>query len=213
MNDSDLKRTERLAFRAAVDTGLWDVLIAAVVSMLALAPLLSGYLGDFWSSAVFLPLFAAVFLTIRAVQQRIVIPRVGAVKFGPERMARLRRLTVVMLVVNIAALVLGAFAAARGGVGGATLYPAGLALVLLMGFSLGSYFLSIPRYFVYGLLLVAAPLVGEELWQRGHATHHGFPVVFGVAAVVILVGGLVRFARHVVWAGGAERPGRGDVRG
>ena len=75
--------------------------------------------------------------------------------------------------------------------------PLSLSLILLSGFSLGALFLQIPRLFAYGLLLGAAPLVGEALFQRGLASHHGFPIVFGVGAVTILVSGVVRFVRFL----------------
>lgn len=201
MNGKDLKRTEQSAFRAAVDTGLWDVLIATVLAMFAIGPMLSVHLGDFWSSAVFVPVWVAVYFALRVVQERWVVPRVGIVRFGPRRTLRLRRLALTALVVNIVAFALGLFAATRSGPPGSDLYPVGLALVLLAGFSVAAYFLGIPRYFLYGLLLGGAPLAGEALFRRGYATHHGFPVVFGVAAVVILSSGLLRFARHVVRAG------------
>jgi hypothetical protein len=214
MNGSDLKAAERLAFRAATDTGLWDILIAAVLSILALGPMLSPYLGDFWSAAAFLPVVVGVYLGIRVVHERVVVPRVGVVRFGAPRLARMQRLTAVMLVVNVVALALGVFAAVRSSTQGYELFPVGLALVLLVGFSAAAQVLGVPRYFHYGGLLLAAPLVGEELWQRGLVAHHGFPVVFGVAAVVILAGGLLRFLRHVVRAGPeAARPVQSDTNG
>ena len=60
-----------------------------------------------------------------------------------------------------------------------------------------AFFLEIPRVFAYGILLAASPLVGEALFLRGYASHHGFPVVFGVSAVAILVSGIVRFVRFL----------------
>lgn len=44
MTITDLKVTERNAFRATADDGLWDLMIASVVAMFAIAPLLSGSL-------------------------------------------------------------------------------------------------------------------------------------------------------------------------
>jgi hypothetical protein len=66
-----------------------------------------------------------------------------------------------------------------------------LSPILLVGFSLAAYFLNIPRYYVYGLLLAVAPFVGERLYRGGHASHHGFPVVFGGAAALITAVGLI----------------------
>lgn len=195
MDDIDLVEVERRSFRAATDTGLWDIVIASVVSLLAIGPLLSDRLGDFWSSAVFLPVWAGVFWAIQVVGKRVVAPRVGTVRFGTYRKRRLRRLGVVGLVANLVALVLGVVAAVKGPSGGEWTYPAGLSLVMLVGLSLVAYYRDVPRYFLYGLLLAVGTLVGEVLFRRGQASHHGFPLVFGVAAVLIAAGGLLRLAR------------------
>lgn len=214
MTDMDLVEVERRSFRAATDTGLWDILVASVVAMLAIGPFLSVPLGDFWSAAVFVPAWAAVFLGILVVHRRVVAPRVGTVRFGPYRQRRLRRLGVVGLVVNVVALAVGTVAALQAPSGGQWTYPVGLALVMLVGFSLVAYYLEVPRYFLYGLLLALAPLVGEELFRRGQASHHGFPLAFGMAAVVIAGGGLLRFVR-VVWGRRPlpDSPGTGTSRG
>ena len=198
MTDRDLMDAERQSFRAGVDTGLWDVLIAVLFSMFAIAPLLSSRLGDFWSSAVFIPVWALAFLAFWLVQVRVVVPRLGTARYGQYRQRRLRRFVAVMLVVNVVALAAGTLAAFRMDLADGWIYPVVLGLVVLSGFSLGAYTLDIPRYFFYGILLVGAPLVGEVLWRRGYVSHHGYPVTFGVAALAIAATGLVRFQRHVL---------------
>jgi hypothetical protein len=192
MIDVELKQIERSTYRAVADSGLWDVLLATIVSMLAIAPLLSVHLGDFWSSAVFLPVFAVVLLVIHVVKVRVIEPRVGAVEFAEPRRRRMVRLNIVMLVVNIVALALGSVAVLGG-----PIVAFGMSMVILVGFTLASFLLEIPRVFFYGLLLAAAPIVGESLFVRGLASHHGFPIVFGISAVVILVCGIVRFVRFL----------------
>ncbi len=197
MNAIDLRTEERNAFRSVTDTGLRDMMIASVVAMFAIAPLLSGRLGDFWSSAVFLPILAAVYLAIRFVHGRLIVPRVGQVQWGAVRMSRLRRLGVAMLLVNIAALVFGgvAFLLAERGVTGPSVFSVPFSLIVLVLFSLLAYAMSVPRYFVYGLVLAGGLPVGEWLFQQGYASHHGFPIVFGTAAAVIALIGLAKFTR------------------
>jgi hypothetical protein len=196
MTEDELRRLERSTYRAAADSGLWDMFLAGVLAMLAIGPLLSVRMGDFWASAVFVPIWVAALVAIRIVQARVVRPRLGRVEFAPRRKRRLASLGVVMLAVNLVAVVLGVVAAARVPTGGA-LAPLGLSLTLLVGFSTAAFFLEIPRVFGYGVLLAAAPPVGEALFQGGHASHHGFPVVFGVSALVVLLSGIFRFVRFL----------------
>lgn len=197
MIDTDLRRIERSTYRSVVDSGLWDLFLASVVAMFAIAPLLSVHVGDFWSSTVFLPLFAAILVMIRVVQARVISPRMGAVEFARSRRRRLVVLSVIMLVVNVIALVVGLVVSTRAPVLNGQIVPLGMSLAILVGFSLAAFFLDIPRVFFYGLLLAIAPPIGEALFRRGYASHHGFPVVFGVCATVILVCGIVRFIRFL----------------
>jgi hypothetical protein len=212
MASKTLAEAERSTFRAAADTGLWDLFVASVVAMFAIAPLLSVRLGDFWSSAVFLPIWAVVYLALRSVKERIVVPRVGVVEFGTYRKRRLRSLSLILLVVNLVAFAVGILAATS--TTPAPWAPIFFSLVVLAGFSLAAHFLSIPRIVLYGLMLAAAPLAGEWLFRQGHASHHGYPIVFGLAAVVIAATGLIRFRRRVLShrpAGDAHSEGTDDA--
>lgn len=200
MLDRDLKVLEQRTFRTVTDDGMWDVLIAGVFAMFAIAPLLSETLGDFWSSAIFAPIWLAAYLLIRVVRHRVVAPRVGTVRFGTDRQRRLRQLGIVMVVVNVIAAIVGTVAfigvqmewlhLGDGSIG----YPLALGIVVLVGFSVAAYITSITRYYLYGLMLAVAPLVGEWLWRRDLATHHGYPIVFGVAAATIFITGIARLA-------------------
>ena len=193
----DLRAEERSAYRAATDTGLWDILIASVATMFAVGPLLSTRLGDFWASAVFIPIWVVIIFGLRLVKERFIAPRIGEVRWGPARTARLKRFGVAMLVANVVALGLGALAylATEWGYSGLWVFPISFGLIVLALFSLLAYAVSIPRFFFYGLLLAVSSLIGELLFRQGLVTHHGFPVIFGIAAVAIALLGLIRLGR------------------
>ncbi|NIN72494.1 MAG: hypothetical protein GTO46_11370 [Gemmatimonadetes bacterium] len=101
-------------------------------------------------------------------------------------------MSLVLVVINVAALAAGTFFALRFGSVAALTPVIFLSLTLLVGFSLAAYFLNIPRFFLYGLVLAVGPFVGEWLWRRGYASHHGYPVVFGIAAAAIAAVGLIK---------------------
>lgn len=193
MIDTDLKKIERATYRASMDSGLWDIFLASIIAMLAFAPLLSVRMGDFWASAIFLPVYAVILVVIRILTTRVIQPRIGVVELARPRRQRLRALTVIMLVVNVVALVVGLVVATRSPVPEGPIVSFAMSMVMLVGFSLASFILEIPRLFFYGLMLAAAPLIGETLFIRGYASHHGFPIVFGVSSVVVLISGIVRF--------------------
>jgi hypothetical protein len=192
-----LKSAERKAFQATFMDGLWDVFLGCFALEFAVAPLLSESLGDFWSSAIFLPFWGLAYLAIHTVRKHVVQPRIGTVSFGKARKEKMRRFSVVMVAANLVIFLLGllAMVGVVKGVGVIGSVTGLLGLFLLAAFSIAAYMLDFPRLYVYGLLAFAAPLVGEWLYQNRGAAHHGFPIVFGFTAAVMIVTGLVLFFR------------------
>jgi hypothetical protein len=194
----NLKNAERKIFRrATIDDGLWDIVIAGFALEFAIAPLLSPMLGDFWSSAVFVPFLGVMFLAIWLMRKYIVRPRTGVVKFGKQRIGRLKKFTLVMLIVNVVALILGFVAAFYFHAVSGQMIAIVFGLILLTFFSLAAYFLDYTRLYVYGLLLGIAPFVGEWLYSSYGASHHGFPITFGFISGVIFLAGLITFVRFL----------------
>lgn len=193
-----LKEAERKAFTSAFEDGLWDIFIGSVVLMFAIGPFLP--LGDFWSSAVFLPFWALVYVGIRVVRKYMVKPRVGLVRFGRARIAKLRRFTLLALAFNVIVFVLAIVSVYHFDGPGWT-HTVRFSLVVLVGFSLAAYFLGFARLYLYGALIALSPLIGEGLYRQLRVPHHGFPVTFGITAGIIIVVGLVKFVRLV-----RERP-------
>jgi hypothetical protein len=190
-----LKEAEQKAFRMWYDDGLWDVLLGSVFLMFPVGITLSPSLGDFWSSAAMVPVWAVVWLVIWQVRRRVVTPRIGTMRPGPARRAVLFRFTIVMLVANVAGLVLGLVAALTVGRIPGLLTGIIFGMMLLAGCTFAAYMLGFSRLYVYGLMLGLCPPVGEWLWSQGILAHHGFPVMFGTAAGVMILVGLVIFIR------------------
>jgi len=165
--------------------------------MFSIAPLLSPMLGDFWSSAIFAPFFGVLFLAIWLTRKYVVKPRTGVVKFGKQRIGRLKKFTFVMLIVNVVALILGFVAAFYFHALSGQMIAIIFGLILLTAFSLTAYFLDYPRLYVYGLLLGIAPFVGEWLYSNHGASHHGFPITFGFISGVTFLAGLITFVRFL----------------
>ena len=190
-----LKEAERQVFKTIFQDGLWDVFIGCIVLQFAIAPLLSVSLGDFWSSVVFLPFWGLVFLAIRLIRKYVITPRIGIVKFGRARQVKLRKFTIVMLVLNVISLFLGTVAALNFGVVPGWVTTAIFGLIVLNGFCIAAYFLDFSRLYVYGIMFVLSFVVGELLYTYLQVPHHGYPVAFGFTATVIILTGLVILIR------------------
>ena len=192
-----LKEAERKAFRFTFQDGLWDIFISFFPLQFAIGPLLSPIMGDFWSSAIFLPVWGLAYLAIWLVRKYVVKPRIGMVKYGSARRLRLARFTLIMLLGNLAIFALGIVVYVNFATLSGVLIAVILGLFWLIGFSMAAYFLDYPRLYFYGLLLSVSPLVGEWLYSTYGVAHHGFPVTFGFSAGVMILSGLVTFVRFL----------------
>jgi hypothetical protein len=200
MNDQiSLKAVERKVFVSFFQDGLVDIFIGAFFTQFVFALYLSESLGDFWSSAVFVPIWGLLFVILWLVRKYVVKPRVGEVKFGEWRVKRLMRFNVIILVVLLGSAILAAISAATFDLlpDWMPLAPLSFSITLLIGFSLAGFFLDYTLFYVYGVLLAAAPIVGEWLWTNMNVPHHGFQVTFGFASAVMILVGLVRLIRLI----------------
>jgi len=192
----DLKEADRRVYAVSFDDGLVDIFLSSFVLMFALAPLLSVYLGDFWSSAIFLPLWGVIYLVIRWIRKNVIKPRSGVVKYGPMRRKKMTIFTGIMMALNVIFLILGlvAFFIPQGP-GWTITIP--FSLMLLVSFSLAGYFLAVTRFYVYGLMLAGGFFLGEWLYQTYGVSHHGIPIVFGISAAIIFLTGLIKFFKFL----------------
>lgn len=192
-----LKDAERKVFRITYNHGLWDVFLGCFFLIFVIGPYLSSSLGDFWSSFVFLPFWGAVFLVIQLLRKLVIAPRMGIVHFGSVRKTKLMKFSFVMLAINIVAFILGLVAALNFGKVPGQMYSITIGLTLLIGFSFAAYILDFSRLFLYGLFVGLSPLIGEWLWTHGYASHHGFPITFGVSSGVMILVGVALFLRFL----------------
>jgi hypothetical protein len=195
--DIGLKEAERKVFRTRFDDGLWEIFIGTFAWYFVIALFLSRRLGDFWSSAILIPMMGIAAVLIWLVRRYVVTPRAGVVKFGPLSINRLVKFVFVMLVINIVAFILGVTAALRFEVTSGWIINGVFGLILLSFFTCAAYLLVFPRLYFYGLLFGLSPLVGEWLYIHWQVPHHGLPVTFGITGGIILLTGLVVFIRFL----------------
>jgi hypothetical protein len=190
-----LKEAEQKVFRTAYNDGLWDIFLGCFFLTFVIILYISPILGDFWSSVAQLPFWALAYLTIRLIRRYVVTPRIGRVTFGQARKTKLTKFTVVLLVFNVIAFILGAVAALSFGSVPGQMFSIILGMILLIGFSIAAYLLDINRLYIYGLLVGLSLLVGEWLWTYGYAAHHGLPITFGISSGIMILVGLTVFVR------------------
>lgn len=198
MNNISLKELERKAFRSVFQDGLWDIFIGFLFTQFAIAPILSvrGF-GDFWSSAALFPVYMIVLAFVMVLKKYVVAPRLGMVQFSQKRKSKFKKLIFMTNIILVIGIIAGAFFVDLSHLKIKWLFPATFSLILLIGFSVAAYLLDLARYYVYGAMNSLAVIVGELLYQFAGASHHGFPMAFGVTSIIMIVTGIILLIKFI----------------
>jgi hypothetical protein len=190
----NLKEAEQKAFVANYQDGLWDILVGYIVSVFAIQPFLREPMGENWSTAVFFPIGILIWLIFLWVRKYVVVPRIGLVTFSRARRKRVSWTFFSVFTVNFVARFLGfdLLELLENPGWEETLRFGVLPLAL---FFIPAYFLKFRRLYVYGILVAGSPVISELMFRQWGTAHHGFPIVFGITAAIIIAIGVVLFTR------------------
>lgn len=192
MNRFDLNELERKAFRSVFQDGLWDIFIGFLFTQFAIAPFLSERgLSDFWSSAALFPIYMIVLAGVMVLKKYVVAPRLGMVQFSKKRKSKFKRLILMTNIILVIGIIAAVFFVDLSNLNIKWLFPATFSLMLLIGFSIAAYMLDLVRFYIYGAMNSLAVVVGELLYKFAGASHHGFPVAFGVTSSIMILVGIV----------------------
>ena len=209
----DLKELERKAFRSTFQDGLWDIFLGLLLLNMGIGTRLGAMLGEtemspmsLLGSMVPLIAFAAVvLLAFWAGKKFITTPRIGLVKFGPQRKAKMKNFRAVLflsVLLGVIMLILGWAAFTGNGLPWwVTEIPLPLyvwPLQTIIVFGLGAYFLDVTRFYAYGVLYGLPFPLGILLVENTDLTVLGsMAITFGVAAGVMMLIGAVLFVRFL----------------
>ncbi|UCC11564.1 MAG: hypothetical protein JSW02_09460 [candidate division WOR-3 bacterium] len=194
-NNTDLKKLERKAWTSYHNDGLGDIFLGCVIMMFALAPFLSRTgLGDFWSSAVFVPFLILIYVSIVVIRKKIIIPRIGLVNFGRVRRKRLLAFNIIIFFILLISLILGVVSL-RNTISQTWMHNLRFIAVVLICFGFAGYFLGFLRLYIYGLLVALSIPLGEWLYSHIGIPHHGFPMTFGITSGIMIATGIFLYIR------------------
>lgn len=200
----NLTNIEKKAYRSTFQDGLWDIFLGLILLIIAVIALLSNRgMPEKRQMTVLILLQAVALAAFIAGKKRITVPRMGLVKFGPQRKAKIRKSRMVLVgsvVAGIGVFVV-AMLAMRGRSAGRSsllsLLPLAWVVNAIVVFSLLGYYLDCRRLYAYGLLF-ALP-VPFDMAIKKFAGVNLSPVTFAVPAIIMLIVGtalLLSFLRQ-----------------
>ena len=197
-----LKELERKAWTSSFQDGLWDIYLGLLLLAMAVWALLSDVgFSESLGMAIFIGLEVLAMLVLWAGKKIVTIPRMGRVRFGPKRKAKLNWVRVILFIsVLVGAGVFVAGLATRANrpewLNATLIFPAAWMVNAIVVFSLGAYFLDFNRLYLIGVMY-ALPVPLDIMFREFTDIDLSF-LAFGVPAVVILLTGtvvLIRFLR------------------
>ena len=197
----NLKELERKAWTSYFQDGLWDIYLGLLLLAMAVWALLSDVgFSESWGMAIYIGLEVLAILVLLAGKKMITVPRMGRVKFGPRRKAKLNWVRVVLFIsILVGAGVFVAGLAVRSDrpewLNASFFLPAAWVVNAIVVFSLGAYFLDFSRLYLIGVMYaLAVPL--DIVFRKLADIDLSF-IAFGVPAMVILITGLGVFIRFL----------------
>jgi len=197
----NLRELERKAWKSVFQDGLWDIYLGLLLLAMAVWALLSDVgFSESLGMAIYIGLEVLAILVLLAGKKMITVPRMGRVKFGPRRKAKLNWVRVVLFIsilvgagVFVAGLAIGTNR--TEGLNTAFFLAAAWMVNAIVVFSLGAYFLDFNRLYLIGVMY-ALPVPFDIMFRKFADIDLSF-LAFGVPAMVILIVGLVMLVRFL----------------
>jgi hypothetical protein len=194
----NLKEIERKAFRSTFQDGLWDMYLGFLLLTMGMGPVLPALnTSVIWTLVILLMLSVLAWLAFWAGKKLITTPRMGLVKFGPQRKAKLKKTRAVLFLSALLGVIMFVLRATWNIEWVAIPIPAYVwAVQAIVVFSLGAYFLDVSRFYAYGMLYAIPVPVGVVLLQNTGLPGLMF-LPFGVSGGVMVIIGVVLFIRFL----------------
>jgi hypothetical protein len=186
MDTSDQKQTERRVFTSFFQAGIMEAFTGIFLLQLGCPALFSrsGF-GDWESALLTLPIALILLVVVFVVRRFVVIPRLGHVKFLPERRRRVSRLIIVPILTLIAGAMVGYIFAENAPLRHAFVVQIPFILIPIIVFGAAAYFLDMKRLYVYGAIVGLVFPLGKYL-ETVIGSRNALPATILFAAFVFL---------------------------
>ena len=164
MDTSDQKQIERRVFTSFFQAGFIEVFTGIILLQLGLPALFSrsGF-GDFESALLALPIALILLIAVFLVRRFVVTPRLGHVKFLPERRRGVSKLIIVPLLTLIAGAIVGYIFSENTSLRHILAAQIPFILIPIIVFGAAAYFLAMKRLYVYGAIVGLVFPLGKYL--------------------------------------------------
>jgi len=164
MDTSNQEKIERRVFTSFFQAGFIEAFTGIFLLQLGFPALFSrsGF-GDWQSALLTLPIALILLIVVFLVRRFVVIPRLGRVKFLPERRRRLSKLIIVPILTLIAGAIVGYIFTENASLRHIFVGQIPFIVLPIIVFGAAAYFLDMKRLYVYGAIVGLVFPLGKYL--------------------------------------------------
>jgi len=164
MDTSDQKQIERRVFTSFFQAGFIEAFTGIFLLQLGFPALFSrsGF-GDWQSALLTLPIALLLLFVVFLVRRFVIIPRLGRVKFLPERRRRISKFIIVPILTLIAGAIVGYIFTENASLRHVFVGQIPFILIPIIVFGAAAYFLNMKRLYVYGAIVGLVFPLGKYL--------------------------------------------------
>jgi len=164
MDTSNQKEIERRVFTSFFQAGFIEAFTGIFLLQLGFPALFSrsGF-GDWESALLTLPIALILLFVVFLVRRFVVTPRLGKVKFLPERRRKLSKLIIVPILTLIAGAIVGYIFTENASLRHIFIGQIPFILIPIIVFGAAAYFLDMKRLYVYGAIVGLVFPLGKYL--------------------------------------------------
>jgi hypothetical protein len=198
----NLTEIEKKAYRSTFQDGLWDIFLGSQLLILSISALLSNFATTKkLHMVVLIVMQVTIVLAFIIGKKRITVPRMGFVKFGPERKRRITKSRIVLLISVLAGVIVFLVASMliQGNSTGRSklllFAPVAWVANSIVVFSLLAYYMNFTRLYLYGVLF-ALPVPFDAVIKQLTGLNLS-PIAFAVFGTAMLAVGTVLLVRFL----------------
>ena len=189
-NDIDLKKLEKEVWTSYFEDGFLDIIIGLILLVSILSSTLSELeVADLIRISIYVPLMFLCPVIYVLGKKYVTIPRLGLVKFSPERKAKRTKVIIIMVISQLVLLTILFIAIVKPFEVGFLLSII-VTLNIFVAFALIAYYLDYSRMYIIGVLFAMSEPMYYFLDHNTNITHIGL-IAYGIPAIIILVMGTV----------------------
>lgn len=192
----NLKEIEKKIWTSYFEDGLWDIFLGLILVNLGISPFFESI--GIPSPFSYLILLVVAYTIFYIGKKYVTLPRMGQVKFGSQRQAKRKKISILLILSVVGGLLLIVFPITNIMLLNSSIPLAAILFMInaIVVFGFMAYLLDFPRLYLYGIFFAASILL-IEISKPSFGSEYDNIIGFGTFGSIIVIIGLFYFIKFL----------------